>query len=102
MSAKERVATLRLYQDTEGFVYDEERYSISVTREESTEHSMFYEAVRLLSSVVAFGFAALLGLSLVTGGPVHWAISVVGCIGSIGFAGAVWLSKPYLRKRGIQ
>lgn len=102
MSAMPRAATLELYQGTEGFVYEEERYTITIPGEESAEHSMFYELVRGLSTVVASGFAVLLILSLITGGPVHWALSVVGLLGSVGFAGAVWLSKPYLRRQSFE
>ena len=102
MSAEKRVAALRLYQGSEGYIYKEERYSINMPREESATHATFYEVIRSLSIMVVLGFVALLILNLVTGGPVHWAISVVGCLGSIGLAGAVLLSKPYLHRRGIQ
>jgi hypothetical protein len=91
------------YQGDSGFVYPEEtRYTFDVVTSEVPTHSVFYKTLRVLSATIAIGFIGLLAWGFIAGGPVHWAVSVVGCLGSIGLAGAIWLSKPYLHRHSIK
>ena len=102
-AAQARAETLEIYQRTETFFYPDEEYTTEILKEDEKRDierrsvSMFYQVARTLSAVVALGFVTLLGLSLATGGPIHWAIAFSGCLGSIGLGGAIWLSKFYLQ-----
>lgn len=55
----------------------------------------FYNVLRALSVIAVFGFLAMFILNIVANFPVHWTISAIGFTGSVGLAGAIWLSKSY-------
>jgi len=88
-----------IYEESGLFVYPDEAYTSEIGKEGegevvgSSSVSVFYQVARALSTVIALGFIFLLVLSLATGGPIHWSIAVVGCLGGIGLSGAIWLSK---------
>jgi len=77
-----------------------DRY-VSEIVNEYADSSVFYNFTRFLSALIVFIFFALLISSIVIGGPVHWAVAIVGCLGSIGFAGAVWLSKSIVEGKDV-
>lgn len=92
--------TAVIYAGTNPFVYvGEEAYVNETVKDDEGEvvggrsGSVFYQVARGLSTVIALGFIALLVLSLTTGGPIHWSIAIIGCLGGIGLSGAIWLSK---------
>jgi hypothetical protein len=86
-------------EETGPFVYPHEAYTSGTAKEDEEETvenrggSIFYKAIRALSTLIALGFIVLLVLSLATGGPIHWSIAIVGCLGGVGLSGAIWLSK---------
>lgn len=94
--------TPSIYGGTESLVYPDkdEVYLIDTLEKDKGEVvggknvSVFYQTARILSAIIALGFIVLLVLSLATGGPIHWSIAVIGCLGGIGLGGAIWLSKP--------
>lgn len=104
MSALQRAATIGEYQGDSGIIYDAEelRYAYDVISTEEINYSMFYQIIRVLSTTVAFGFVVLLLVSVIAQGPIHWAVSAIGLLGSIGLAGAVWFSKPYFQKHTVR
>lgn len=105
-AAQIRTLTASIYEGTESFIYpDKDEVYLTDTVEKDQKEvverkniSVFYQVARILSAVIALGFIVLLVLSLATGGPIHWAVAIIGCLGGIGLGGAIWLSKPYLQK----
>lgn len=99
MSAVQAIVPSSGYKGESGYIYAEGlQYAIVLTDSDESKRSIFYEIIRILSLLTALSFVVLLALSLFTGGPIHWSVAVVGCLGSIGLAGAVWLSKPILER----
>lgn len=84
-----------------GFTYGEVERYMGRVGEVKEGSNVFYGVIRLLSGMVVIAFVALLISSIITSGPIHWAIAAVGCLGSIGFAGAVWLSKSYVARNNV-
>lgn len=90
-----------VYEGNESLVYpDKDEVYLTDTLEKDEKEvvegkniSMFYKVARILSGVIALGFVGLLVVSSATGGPIHWAVALIGCLGGIGLSGAIWLSK---------
>ena len=100
MSGARALAEVK-YRGATGFMYGEgERYLGRVERA-TGRSSIFYSVIRLFSVMVVIAFVTLLVSSMIMGGPVHWAVAVAGCLGSIGFAGTVWLSKSYVERNNM-
>jgi len=101
-AAQMRTLTTSIYAGKGPFIYPDrdEVYMTDSVEKNGTETvgrknvSVFYTVARILSAVIALGFIVLLALSLATGGPIHWSVALVGCLGGIGLGGAIWLSKP--------
>ncbi|MFC1902416.1 hypothetical protein ACFLX3_05790, partial [Chloroflexota bacterium] len=93
MSGTDVLVLGREYLGETGFTSIKVDRYVSETDIEHVKSSAFYALIKCLSTLIVFAFLAALVSSIVIGGPVHWAVAVVGCLGSIGFAGAVWLSK---------
>ena len=102
MSAMPIAHVASAYRGDSGFVYLGVNQYTSSMVQRSVKHSMFYQVFRILTAIITIGFGASLFLSIYAGGPIHWTLSVVGLLGSIGFTGAVWLSEPYLRKNSAK
>ena len=104
-AAQIRTLTPSIYEGTESFIYpDKDEVYLTDTLEKDEKEvvegkniSMFYKVARILSAVIALGFVGLLVVSLATGGPIHWAVAIIGCLGGIGLSGAIWLSKSRLQ-----
>lgn len=103
-AAQTRSLRQPIYEGTESFIYpDKDEVYLTDTLEKGKREvveresvSAFYQVARILSAVIALGSIALVVLSLATGGPIHWAVAIIGCLGAIGLGGAIWLSKRYL------
>lgn len=102
MSGTRAIAMDRRYLGPTGFtsVVEIDRY-LSEIENDSVGSSFFYSLIRFLSCLVVFIFLGLLISSILFSGPVHWAVAVVGCFGSIGFAGAVWLSESIVKGKDV-
>jgi len=101
MSGAYGMAVVNKYRGVTGFTYGEVERYLGRVREVREGSTIFYGVIRLLSVMVVIAFVALLISSIIMSGPVHWAIAVVGCLGSLGFAGAVWLSKSYVARNNV-
>ena len=101
MSGIRAMAVVSKDRGVTGFTYGEVERYIGRVGEAKGESTIFYSVMRLFSVMVVIAFVVLLVSSIITGGPMHWAVAVVGFLGSIGFAGAVWLSKSYVERNSM-
>ena len=95
MSAIQQSVGWQRYHGPKGLFYDSQTFTANIATE-TGRLTVFYVLIRALCTAIAVGFIGLLVVSLAVGEPVHWAIAAVGSVGSIGLAGAVWLSKSHI------